>query len=146
MTPANRVRAIKIVLRIGGVLTGSAFLTALLPFATMDAVHRQLGLGPLPELPIVDYLTRSVSALYGFHGILLFLISSDPVRFRPFVTFVAFMNITFGTMLIAIDLHAGMPAWWTVAEGPAVVLTGLVLAVLNRSLPSPEECGSETMA
>jgi hypothetical protein len=127
-----RVRAITILLRIGGVLTGSAFLTMLLPFETMASIHRQLGLGNLPRTPIVDYLARSVAAFYGFHGVLLFLVSSDPVTYKPFVTYVAWMSITLGAMLLAIDLHAGMPSWWTVSEGPWVIAVGLILVALNR--------------
>jgi hypothetical protein len=137
MTDVARVRAITILLRIGGVVTGSAFAMLLLPFETMASVHRELGLGELPRLPIVDYLARTVAAFYGFHGALLFLISSDPVRFRPFVTFAAAFNIIFGAIVMVIDVHAGLPAWWTSFEGPPVVVIGVILAVLNR----PAETG-----
>lgn len=143
MTTSTRVRALTILLRIGGVVTGSAFLTMLLPFETMASIHRQLGLGELPRMAIVDYLTRSLSAMYGFHGVLLFLISSDPVRYRPFVTYVAWMSITLGAMLFAIDVHAGMPSRWTFAEGPPVVAIGIALALLNRP---PAPAGSITPA
>ena len=131
----RHVRALKVLLRIGGVLTGSAFLMMFLPFETMAAIHRRLGLGDLPQLPVIDYLARSVAAFYGFHGVLLFVVSSDPVRFRPLVTYLAAFNIIFGLMLIAIDVHAGLPAWWTGFEGPPVVVLGIVLAILNRRTP-----------
>ena len=93
-----------------------------------------LGFGEFPDGPLVQYLARSVSAFYGFHGVLLFLVASDPVRFKPIVIYLAAFNIIFGLMLIAIDLHAGMPAWWTIGEGPTIIVIGLLLAMLCRRL------------
>lgn len=99
----------------------------------MAAVHEGLGLGPFPRSPVVDYLARSIAGLYGFHGLLLLLVSSDPVRYRPIVDYIGALNVTFGLMLIGIDLFAGMPWWWTAFEGPAIIPFGIVLLVLNRA-------------
>ena len=104
----------------------------LLPVAWMDSIHRSMGLGELPRAPVVDYLARSVAALYGFHGALLLLISTDPVKYRTIVWFVSILNIVFGMMLVVIDLHAGMPKSWTLFEGPPLVVFGIVIAWLNR--------------
>ena len=82
----------------------------------------------------MDYLARSVAAFYGFHGVLLFLISTDVVRYRPLVWYVAAMSVVLGFMLLAIDLHAGLPAYWTAFEGPPVVVIGLLIAYLNWRL------------
>jgi hypothetical protein len=60
-------------LRLGGTMTVLAFPAMLLPPDWMAATHRWLGMGELPEAPVVDYLARSVSALYGFS-------SSRPIR------------------------------------------------------------------
>ncbi len=119
-------------LRLGGTMTLLAFPAMLLPDESMAAVHRWLGMGELPQAPVVGYLARSVSALYGFHGALLFLIASDPVRYRPFVVYVGWMNVAFGMMLLLIDLHAGMPGWWTALEGPVVLILGVVILWLSR--------------
>ena len=99
----------------------------------MASTHERLGLGEFPRAPVVDYLARSIAALSGFHGVLLLLISADPIRYRAIVSYVAVMNITFGLMLIAIDIHAGMPSWWTIGEGPPIVAFGIVVAALNRT-------------
>jgi hypothetical protein len=80
----------------------------------------------------VDYLARSVSALYGFHGVLLLIVARDPVRFAPIVTFAGMMNVAFGLMMIAIDAHAGLPSWWTLGEGPPTVAFGIVILLLSR--------------
>lgn len=121
-------------LRLGGTMTLLAFPMMLLPDESMAAIHRSLGMGELPRAPVVGYLARSVSALYGFHGVLLFLIATDPVRYRPFVVYIGWMNVTFGLMLLAIDLHAGLPGWWTAVEGPGLVALGVVLLWLSRAI------------
>jgi hypothetical protein len=119
-------------LRLSGIFTSLAFLAMLLPVDWMDSIHRSMGLGELPRAPVVDYLARSIAALYGFHGALLLLISTDPVKYRTIVWFVAILNIVFGVMLLVIDLHAGMPMSWTAFEGPSLVVFGIVIAWLNR--------------
>ena len=129
------MRLLILLLRFGAVLTMAAFPAMLLPVAWMDGVHQWLGMGPLPRAPVVAYLTRSIAALYGFHGVLLWIVSTDPVRYRPIVSYLAVMNVLFGLMLIAIDLHAGLPALWTALEGPPVVGVGIAIGVLNRSVP-----------
>jgi hypothetical protein len=105
----------------------------LLPVDWMDAIHRALGLGELPRAPVVDYLARSVAALYGFHGALLLLVSTNPVKYRAIVWFIAILNIVFGAMIVAIDLHAGMPMFWTLFEGPSLIVFGMLIGWLNRS-------------
>ena len=124
-------------LRLGGAVTCSAFLAIFLPVDWMAATHQWLGLGEFPRAPVVDYLARSIAALYGFHGVLLFIIARDPVRHRTIVQYVAVMNVVFGLLLTGIDLNAGMPAHWTLAEGPPIIGFGVVVLYLSRSLREP---------
>jgi len=132
LTGDTRTRVLVVLLRLGGTFTVSAFLAMFLPVDWMANTHRWLGLGEFPRAPVVDYLARSVAALYGFHGVLLLLVSGDPERYRSIVWYVAFMNVAFGLMVLTIDLHAGMPMLWTISEGPPVVAFGIVLALLNK--------------
>jgi len=127
-------RLLVLVLRLGGVITAMAFPAMLLPTDWMASTHEWLGMGEFPRAPVVDYLARSAAALYGFHGVLLLLISRDPVRYRSIVRYLGFMNVVLGIMFVFIDLHAGMPPFWTLAEGPPVAAFGLVVLYLSRSL------------
>ena len=122
-------------LRIFGGLMVLAFLAMLLPPDAMAWMHDRLGLGELPRAPVVDYLTRSVSGLYGFHGVLVLLVSTDLERYRPILVYLWVLNVVFGLMLIAIGIYAGLPWWWTTSEGPPIIALGLVLAFLSRSVP-----------
>ena len=108
----------------------SAFAAVFMPTAWMERSHRLLGLGAFPATPLVDYLTRSLSALYGIHGGVLLVVSSDVRRHAPIVRYLGVMNIVLGLLMLGIDLHAGMPAWWSWGEGPPVVVVGIALLVL----------------
>jgi hypothetical protein len=98
----------------------------------MAAVHRWLGMGEFPDAPLTDYLVRSVAALYGFHGVLVLIVAGDPARYERIVLFLGAMDIVFGLMMVAIDLHAGMPIVWTALEGPPLVGVGVLLLYLRR--------------
>jgi hypothetical protein len=107
----------------------------LLPVEWMAVTHRWLGLGEFPASPLVDYLTRSISFLYGFHGGLLLLIASDVRRYRGLLVYVIAMGFAFGAAIIPIDLHAGLPLRWTLGEGPLIIITALVIGILLRAVP-----------
>jgi hypothetical protein len=130
----NHQRVLVFLLRVAGAMTSVAFLAMLLPTDWMAATHRWLGMGEFPRTAVVDYLARSIAALYGFHGVLLFIISTDPVRYRTIVRYVGVMNILLGIFLVFIDLHAGMPWWWTLTEGPPIAMFGAVVLWLTSTI------------
>lgn len=134
MTLQRALAALALVLRCGGVLLTCAFGAVFLPTNWMAAVHSWLGLGEFPAAALTDYLARSVSALYGFHGVLLFIVSGDPVRYERIVLYLGVANIVFGLMLFGIDLHAGLPVWWTAFEGPPVAGLGVLLLYLRSRM------------
>ena len=132
--PTVHRRILVVLLRLAGGITVTAFLAMLLPADWMAATHRWLGMGEFPRVPVVDYLTRSVAALYGFHGVLLLLVSRNPAQYRSIVRYLGSMNVLVGCFLVLIDLHAGMPSFWTMAEGPPVAAFGVLVLFLSRSL------------
>jgi hypothetical protein len=137
LNSTDRDKYLRLLLRAGGCLLVSAFPTMLLPVDWMAASHEWLGMGAFPRRPVVDYLARSAAVLYGFHGILLFVVARDLARYRPLIGYLVFTNVTFGLMLVAVDLHAGLPAWWTLVEGPSVLMIGVLMYVLNSPRASP---------
>jgi len=129
-------RILVLFLRAFGGVTVLAFLAMLLPVEWMASTHRWLGLGEFPRAPIVDYLTRSVSSLYGFHGVLVLLVSRDPARYLSIVRYLGVMYVLAGVMAIVIDLHAPLPLWWTIVEGPSTALSGALILYLSHFLRS----------
>jgi hypothetical protein len=129
-----RITALTVLLRLAGGVTLTAFFAMVLPAAWMASAHHALGFGDWPQTPVFEYLARSIAALYGFHGGLLVLISRDPARHVTIVNYMAVMYVAFGLIVLAIDLDAGMPTWWTAGEGPPLVMVGLLIAYLARDL------------
>ncbi len=125
-------RLLVFLLRLGGCIMLTAFGAMLLPVEWMAVTHRWLGLGDFPTSPLVDYLTRSIAALYGFNGGIRLLVSGDVRRYAVVVAYLAVMDLVLGVLLLAIDWHAGLPLYWTLGEGPPLVVMGAILLHLLR--------------
>lgn len=95
-------------------------------------MHQKLGLGPLPTGPIVEYLARTESALYGFLGLVLLFISYDVGRYQSLIRFLAWITIPFSVGVTFLDVKLGLPLFWTVSEGPATLLLGILLLFLTK--------------
>jgi len=128
-------RTMVVVLRVSAVILMTALVPAVMPFAWMETIHRQLGMGELPEGPIVGYLTRSVSAFYAMHGVLVWFVSLDVRRYRPVIRCLAVLAALFGSGMIVLDWAVGMPTWWLLAEGPFLILIGAILLILAGKVP-----------
>src|SRR5947209_14798980 len=111
MTKSDRLLEIllRYLLGIPGVF---ALVAVLMPVSWMAAAHRWLGLGEMPDAPVVEYLARSLSAMYAVLGALFLLAASDLERYRPLVRFLAVTFALLGLVLLGIDLAAGLPWWW----------------------------------
>jgi hypothetical protein len=119
-----------------GVMTLLALPAVFLPTDWMDKFHPGLMLAPLPDAPVVQYLARSISALYAAFGSLTLLIAWDVRRFAPLVIWWGFAAIVFGLILTWVDLIAPMPAHWAWSEVPYTLITGLLVLLLHRQAAS----------
>jgi hypothetical protein len=108
-----------------------AFAAVVMPRAWMADMHLRLGLGELPDTPLVNSILRQVSFTYGLHGLALWIIAWDVVRFRPLVIFTGIGYLLAGPVLIAIDFTAGMPLWWVFGDGGGCLLIGLIVLWLE---------------
>ncbi len=126
--------AIVIILRVVGICGLFAIPAIFLPYSWMNAIHDYLGLGELPDAPIVGYLARSLSAFYAIVSAITLFISFDIWHHRSLLRLWAIIVVITGFVLLGIDLHAGMPTSWTVCEGPPTIATGLVVLWLERRI------------
>ena len=130
----NSERQLQLLLRALGTLDLLAFAAVLMPEDWMAATHAWLGMGDFPRTPLVDYLARSVSLMYAQHGAVFLFLSGDVRRYRPLIRVMAIIAVVSGGIMLAIDLRAGIPLFWTVVEGPGyIVLAVAVLALQRRS-------------
>lgn len=116
---------------LGGVMT-VAFLAMVMPTAWMAATADWLGVGPLPRTPLTEYLTRSLSLLYGVFGALHLYIARDVVRHLDLIVVFGWLTVLVGVVLTVVDFAAGMPPMWSWTEGPPTVLVGAAYIWLAR--------------
>jgi hypothetical protein len=119
---------LRLVLRAVGAVSLLALVAVVMPYAWMDATHQWLGLGRLPDQPVVGYLARSLSAFYALFGGLLWALSFDLQRHRPTLCFLGVAIIAFGAILLGIDWAEGLPLYWRLGEGPWVMIIGAAIA------------------
>jgi hypothetical protein len=129
----NPSRALVIYLRVMAAILLLALPAVFLPTDWMKAIHRWLDLGEMPVAPIVGYLTRSLSLLYAWVGLLTLFVSFDVPRYLTFIRFQAWSALVFSLGIVGIDLAAGMPTSWICGEGTCVLLgNGLLLWLAYR--------------
>ena len=126
--------SIVIILRVIGVTGLFAIPAIFLPYSWMNAIHESMGLGELPDAPIVSYLTRSLSAFYAILSTIILFISFDIRYYRSFIKLLALIIIVTGIVLTGIDVTAGMPTSWTISEGPPTIVVGLVVLWLQKKI------------
>ncbi len=127
-------RTLALVLRAVGLVAFLVIVPTFMPFAWMGAIHEWLGLGHLPDATIVPYLARSTSLLYAAHGAVVVYVSFDVRRYLPALSLLAWVPGLCGLSLLWIDVTAGMPWFWTVSEGPCLLLAAGVVAWLTRRI------------
>jgi len=120
-------RTLTVALRLAGLLALTAIFPAVMPFRWMVETHAWLGLGELPDVPIMHYLTRSLSMMYAVHGALVCYVSTDVRRFMPVIRFLVVVSILFGIGMLVLDCTIKLPPAWIIGEGPFIVALGVLL-------------------
>lgn len=136
MQAATAERVLTWLLRFLAGLTLSALVPMVMPTDWMAAANDWLGLEPLDRSPLMEYLTRSLSAIYALFGALTLYVSRDVRRYASFVGFAGTLTVLLGIFFFVLDLWAGIPASWTWFEGPPTVVLGLVMRWLARKVSS----------
>ena len=128
----NRHTLLPWVLRAAGATEMLAFGAVVMPRGWMQAAHQWLGMGTMPDAPVLDFMIRQASFTYGLHGIALWIIAADTLRYRPLIWFTAIGYALAGPVFVLIDLSSGMPLWWVIGDGGGCLILGLVVAHLLR--------------
>jgi hypothetical protein len=128
-----------LLLRIDAVILLTALIPSVMPFSYMKIIHQYLGLGELPESPLIGYLTRSLSIVYAMHGAVQFFVSVDVRRYLPVVKFIAVLKVLFGLGMTGLDVAVDMPWFWSVSEGPIIFLLGCAILWLASGVETVQE-------
>lgn len=123
-------------LRLAGGFELLAFFAVIMPRSWMEVSHTWLGFGEMPEGPIIMFMIRQASYVYGMHGISLCLLASDVKRFRPLIILNGISFTLAGFVFAAIDYSAGMPLWWIIGDALGCGLFGVAVLLLQRQIDS----------
>ena len=118
-----------LLLRVVGGVCLLALAPLWMPRGWMAAGHRWLGWGPFPDGPAAEYLARSVSALSGFYGGLLVVLSTDVRRYAPVIGYQAAAIMLLSASGVVVGSWAGMPLWFV--GGDAVACWVYCVAMLR---------------
>ena len=119
------------VLRLTGATEILAFISVVMPRAWMESAHIWLGLGVMPEGPILMFMIRQASYAYGMHGVSLWLLATDVRRYQPLIVFNAISFLLASVVFSLIDYTTGMPFWWTIVDGVGCASFGAAVLILN---------------
>ncbi len=131
-----RLKALRTVMLVCGIVEALAAIAVVLPRDAMSTAYRGLRLGEMPDAALFGYLARSASLLWAVHGVLVIGLARDIPRYLPIISLLGWLTLVMGVVLIGVDLVEGLPVWWTAAEGPIVIVMGLVYVGLTRG----DEC------
>lgn len=138
----NSEKILKLLLRSLGTTSLFALVFVVAPCSWLDSIHSLLGMGQLPDKPVVGYLARSTSALYAILGGLFWTVSFDLERHRLVLRYLGAAITLFGAALLVIDWSEGLPFLWKVWEGPFLMAFGLAIFVLSRKIKTSESASS----
>jgi len=129
----NRENLLVWLLRLAGATEILAFISVVMPRSWMEVSHEWLSMGTMPEGPLLMFMIRQASYAYGMHGVLLWILASDVVRFRPLIVFNGVAFLLAGPVFFLIDYTTGMPWWWTIFDSLACAMIGVSLLWLTRA-------------
>ncbi len=134
--PAAWLRFQTLWLRTGAVVEMLSFPWSIAPRAWMEASHEWLGMGTMPAGAVVDFTIRQSAFFYGMHGVLLWCLAGDVVRFQPIVRLIGWTYLIFGPVFFLIDWTTGTPLWWTWCDPLVTGLFGALILLADRRIAS----------
>lgn len=132
----DKQKTLVIFLRIAGSVEILAFIAVFMPRSWMEAGHSWLGLGIFPDGPLIDFLIRQSSYVYGMHGVIFWILSYDLKRFYPLILLNGISFTLGGPIFFWIDYSAGIPIFITLLDSGSVFITGIILLWLSHSMKS----------
>ncbi|HEV2765644.1 MAG TPA: hypothetical protein VGV38_21855 [Pyrinomonadaceae bacterium] len=128
----NRLRLQALLLRLLGAVELLAFVSVVMPRSWMEAGHEWLGMGELPQGPLLMFMIRQASYAYGMHGVSMFVLARDVERFRPLVVLNGVAFLLAAPVFFLIDYTTGMPWFWTAFDTLGCGFFGAALLRLTR--------------
>lgn len=127
----NKQQLLKLLLRVAAIFEMLAFIAVVMPRSWMEVSHEWLGMGQMPDGPLIMFLIRQASYTYGAHGILMWALSLDVDRFRPIIILTGITFLVAAPVFFLIDYTYRMPLWWTLSDPIACGFLGAAILWLT---------------
>lgn len=121
-------------LRLVAILQVLTALVAFIPEKLLAVFQLQIGLGPLPHLPLFLYVLRGAAYCQGGIGVLLWIIAGDVVRYRPLMVATGMIYLIAGPAFYWIHVESGTPIWWAILDSVSCFVIGIVVLLQARRL------------
>jgi hypothetical protein len=128
------VRSIAVSLRALAVFILLNGVSVLLPERWIDAVLVRCGIGHLPDAALFRYFLRGSGVLLVSFGVLIWVVASDVVRYRPIVITLIGIFLVCAPVSYWIGAVVGLPPWWCILDATICVFGGgipLVFCLLH---------------
>jgi hypothetical protein len=132
MNAMNEERLQKWILWIAAAFEILAFIAVVMPRSWMEAGHTWLGMGRMPEGPLLMFMIRQASYTYGMHGVSLAVLATDLKRFRPLLLLNGISFTAAAVVFALIDYTSDMRWFWTVGDALGCGFFGVALLWFNR--------------
>jgi hypothetical protein len=129
----NKEQLQRWLLLLSGATEILAFVAVIMPRSWMEAGHNWIGLGEMPQGPLLMFMIRQASYVYGMHGVSLCVLATDVRRFRPLIILNGISFLLAAGVFFWIDYSSGMPWFWTLSDAFACGFFGAALLWLNRN-------------
>lgn len=96
----------------------------------MEQIYSRMGTVEFPDNPVFVSVMRQVSFSYALHGLGLWVIGTDVVRYRPLVVLTAIGYLIAVGAFVAIDWNSSLPWPWTAGNAGGCLAVGTVLSIL----------------
>lgn len=130
----DKQKTITLLLRIAGTIEILAFISVFMPRSWMVAGHTFLGLGEFPDGPLIDFMIRQSSYVYGIQGVLMWILSFDPKRFLPIIMYIGISFTIAGPIFLWINTTSALPFYITLMDSGSVFCFGIILLWLSISI------------
>ena len=125
--PAATTSCLRVIAVMQILVVGLVFV----PLTWLDAWHGWLGLGPMPDDALLRFVIRGAAFAQAGIGVLMWVMATDVVRFRPLVVACGWIYLIGGPAFYWIEVAAGMPQFWCLADGISCLFAGGMLLVLS---------------
>ena len=132
-TPRENARIQKWILRCMALMSLPVLGAIFAPNLTVEKLSWLVGFGQPPQTPLLPYLAAGGSFAYLILSAVLWMLSNDVARYRPLVTFIAYMCLIGVPVYLWIDTHTGMPHWWLLMDTMICLIAGFGLLWTSRS-------------